>query len=92
MAGNATNGQNRYVLTVIASTGWQGGGLPNVWFRLPDCRVASPCLGQLHYYCTSGDSKDGPPKQMPVNVPSTEKVLSGKTLLFINNLNLAVWS
>ena len=53
-----------------------------MWFPLPDCRVASPCLGQLHYYCTSGDSKDGPPKQGPVNVPSTEKVLSGKTLLF----------
>uniref|UniRef100_A0A8C5AKG2 Solute carrier family 30 member 9 n=1 Tax=Gadus morhua TaxID=8049 RepID=A0A8C5AKG2_GADMO len=29
-------------------------------------------------YCTSGDSKDGPPKPVSVNVPSTEKVLSGK--------------
>ncbi|XP_030223271.1 proton-coupled zinc antiporter SLC30A9, mitochondrial isoform X1 [Gadus morhua] len=60
-------------------SGWQGGGLPNVWFRLPAWRVASPCLGQLHYYCTSGDSKDGPPKPVSVNVPSTEKVLSAPT-------------
>ncbi|KAK0137342.1 Zinc transporter 9 [Merluccius polli] len=62
-------------------SGWHGGGLHNVWFTLPDCRVGAPGVGQLLYYSTSGSSKDDPPKQGLGNVLNTEKVLSGATIL-----------
>ncbi|XP_074505384.1 proton-coupled zinc antiporter SLC30A9, mitochondrial isoform X1 [Sebastes fasciatus] len=56
--------------------GWQSGGIHNLWFSLPDCRSASLGLGKVHYYSTSGDSKDGPPKSTPGDAPSAEQVLS----------------
>uniref|UniRef100_A0A8C3A413 Proton-coupled zinc antiporter SLC30A9, mitochondrial n=1 Tax=Cyclopterus lumpus TaxID=8103 RepID=A0A8C3A413_CYCLU len=46
--------------------GWQSGGMHNVWFSLPDCRVASLGLGKVQYYSTSGNSDDGPPKSASV--------------------------
>lgn len=47
-----------------------------MWFSLPDCRVASPGLGNVQYYSTSGNSKDGPPTSAAGDAPSAEKVLS----------------
>uniref|UniRef100_A0A8C3G5Z3 Proton-coupled zinc antiporter SLC30A9, mitochondrial n=1 Tax=Cyclopterus lumpus TaxID=8103 RepID=A0A8C3G5Z3_CYCLU len=48
----------------------------NVWFSLPDCRVASLGLGKVQYYSTSGNSDDGPPKSASGEAPSAESVLS----------------
>uniref|UniRef100_A0A8C3A5Q3 Solute carrier family 30 member 9 n=1 Tax=Cyclopterus lumpus TaxID=8103 RepID=A0A8C3A5Q3_CYCLU len=56
--------------------GWQSGGMHNVWFSLPDCRVASLGLGKVQYYSTSGNSDDGPPKSASGEAPSAESVLS----------------
>lgn len=63
-------------------SGWQGSGRHNVWYSLPPGRaVASPGSGQLQYYCTSGGSKDEPPKEVlgTGTVPTTEQVLSAPT-------------
>ncbi|XP_028445869.1 proton-coupled zinc antiporter SLC30A9, mitochondrial isoform X2 [Perca flavescens] len=56
--------------------GFKSGGTHNVWFSLPDCRVASLGLGKVQYYSTSGNSKDGPPKSASGDAPTAEKVLS----------------
>ncbi|XP_031159238.1 zinc transporter 9 isoform X2 [Sander lucioperca] len=56
--------------------GLKSGGIHNVWFSLPDCRVASLGLGKVQYYSTSGNSKDGPPKSASGDAPTAEKVLS----------------
>ncbi|KAM6953017.1 proton-coupled zinc antiporter SLC30A9, mitochondrial [Lycodopsis pacificus] len=56
--------------------GWQSGGIHNLWFSLPDCRVASLGLGKVQYYSTSGSSDDGPPKSASSDAPSAENVLS----------------
>ncbi|XP_068451552.1 proton-coupled zinc antiporter SLC30A9, mitochondrial [Clinocottus analis] len=53
-----------------------GGGMHNVWFSLPDCRVASLGLGKVQYYSTPGNSDDGPPKSASGDAPSAESVLS----------------
>ncbi|XP_078116341.1 proton-coupled zinc antiporter SLC30A9, mitochondrial isoform X2 [Sander vitreus] len=56
--------------------GLKSGGIHNVWFSLPDCRVASLGLGKVQYYSTSGSSKDGSPKSASGDAPTAEKVLS----------------
>ncbi|XP_032383939.1 proton-coupled zinc antiporter SLC30A9, mitochondrial isoform X2 [Etheostoma spectabile] len=56
--------------------GLKRGGIHNVCFSLPDCRVASLGLGKVQYYSTSGNSKDGPPKSASGDAPTAEKVLS----------------
>lgn len=61
---------------VLCCSGWQSGGIHSLWFSLPDCRVASLGLGKVHYYSTSGSSKDGPPQSASGDAPSAEKVLS----------------
>ncbi|XP_034399814.1 zinc transporter 9 [Cyclopterus lumpus] len=60
----------------LLCSGWQSGGMHNVWFSLPDCRVASLGLGKVQYYSTSGNSDDGPPKSASGEAPSAESVLS----------------
>ena len=67
--------QSDYYHTLCCS-GWQSGGIHSLWFSLPDCRVASLGLGKVHYYSTSGSSKDGPPQSASGDAPSAEKVLS----------------
>lgn len=57
--------------------GWQSGGLHNLWFSLPDCRVVSLGLGKVQYYSTSDTGKDGPPKPPSGDAPSAAKVVSG---------------
>lgn len=60
----------------LCCSGWQSGGIHSLWFSLPDSRVASLGLGKVHYYSTSGSSKDGPPQSASGDAPSAEKVLS----------------
>lgn len=59
----------------LCCAGWQSGGIRGLWLSLPDCRVTSLGLGKVHYYSTSGDSKDGPPKS-PSSDQSPEKAVS----------------
>ncbi|XP_052374258.1 zinc transporter 9-like [Oncorhynchus keta] len=56
--------------------GWQIGGMHNLWFSLPDFRVANLATSHVQYYSTSRSSKDGPP-QGPDGPPAVEKVLAG---------------
>uniref|UniRef100_A0A6Q2YD05 Proton-coupled zinc antiporter SLC30A9, mitochondrial n=1 Tax=Esox lucius TaxID=8010 RepID=A0A6Q2YD05_ESOLU len=61
-------------------TGWQKGGMHNLWFSLPDFRIASLATGQVQFYSSSGSSKDGPPAAAscgPDVPPTAEKVLAG---------------
>ncbi|KAK5864535.1 hypothetical protein PBY51_015772 [Eleginops maclovinus] len=60
--------------------GWQSAGIHNMWFGLPDCRVASLGLGKVQYYSTSGNSKDDPPKPAPGDAPSAQQVLSAASI------------
>uniref|UniRef100_A0A4W5RT98 Proton-coupled zinc antiporter SLC30A9, mitochondrial n=1 Tax=Hucho hucho TaxID=62062 RepID=A0A4W5RT98_9TELE len=61
--------------------GWQNGGMHNLWFSLPDFRVASLATSHVQYYSTSSSSKDGPPPplttQGPDSPPTVEKVIAG---------------
>ncbi|XP_041846280.1 zinc transporter 9 [Melanotaenia boesemani] len=57
--------------------GWQSGGIHNLWFSLPDCRVASFGLGNVQYYSTSGSSKDGSTTTASGDAPSAEKIAPG---------------
>uniref|UniRef100_A0AAY5KBX0 Proton-coupled zinc antiporter SLC30A9, mitochondrial n=1 Tax=Esox lucius TaxID=8010 RepID=A0AAY5KBX0_ESOLU len=60
--------------------GWQKGGMHNLWFSLPDFRIASLATGQVQFYSSSGSSKDGPPAAAscgPDVPPTAEKVLAG---------------
>ncbi|XP_072292149.1 proton-coupled zinc antiporter SLC30A9, mitochondrial [Eucyclogobius newberryi] len=53
--------------------GWQSGGIHSCWLSHPEVRVASIGLNNIQHYCTSGTSKDDPPKSASGDV--REKVV-----------------